>query len=95
MEECRILSALPQIKSLTFLSTTLLSQVMNPKFFDDYLFSETTEIFIQESSLEEIDNDFQADLQQSNAYNPFSEKIKEDDSGHGQCRAIRGMRDKP
>ena len=33
----------------------------------------------------------QADLQQSNAYNPFSEKIKEDDSGHGQCRAMRVM----
>ena len=32
--------------------------------------------------------DLQADLQQSNAYNPFSEKIKEDDSGHGQCGAI-------
>ena len=29
----------------------------------------------------------QADPQQSNAYNPFSEKITEDDSGHGQCRA--------
>ena len=32
--------------------------------------------------------DLQADLQQSNAYNPVSEKIKEHDSGHEQCRAI-------
>ena len=32
--------------------------------------------------------DIQSDPQQSNAYNPFSEKNKEDDSGHGQCRAI-------
>ena len=31
---------------------------------------------------------FQADLQQSNVCNPVIEKIKEDDSGHGQCRAI-------
>ena len=30
----------------------------------------------------------QADLQQNNAYNPFSEKSKEDDKGHGQCGAI-------
>ena len=29
----------------------------------------------------------QADLQQNNAYNPFSE-IKEDYKGHGQCGAI-------
>ena len=35
----------------------------------------------------------QADLQQSKAYNPISEKIKEDDSGHAQCRVIRVMRD--
>ena len=32
--------------------------------------------------------DLQANLQQSNAYNPLSEKSK-NDSGHGQCRAIR------
>ena len=32
--------------------------------------------------------DLQADLQQSNANNPCSEKIKGDDSGHGQCRAV-------
>ena len=32
--------------------------------------------------------DLQADLQQSNAYNPFTEKSKRDDSGHGQCRAV-------
>ena len=32
--------------------------------------------------------DLQADLQPNNAYNPFSEKVQEDDSGHGQCRAI-------
>ena len=30
--------------------------------------------------------DLQADLQKSNAYNPFSEKS--DESGHLQCRAI-------
>ena len=29
----------------------------------------------------------QRDLQQNKAYNPFSE-VQEDDSGHGQCRAI-------
>ena len=33
-----------------------------------------------------------ADLQQNNFYNPFSEKSKEDDSWHGQCRAICVMR---
>ena len=34
----------------------------------------------------------QADLQQSNAYNPFSDESKEDDSWHGQCRVVRVMR---
>ena len=37
------------MRSLTLWSTTSLSQV-EPNFFDDYHFSETTEIFIQESS---------------------------------------------
>ena len=37
--------------------------------------------------------DLQADLQQSNAYNPFTQKTKEDDSRYGQCRAIWVMRD--
>ena len=33
--------------------------------------------------------DLQADLQQNNAYNPFSKKeIQENDEGHGQCRAV-------
>ena len=32
--------------------------------------------------------DLQADLQQNNAYNPFSEKSKKMIKGHGQCRAI-------
>ena len=32
--------------------------------------------------------DLQANLQQSNAYKPILWRIKEDDSGHGQCRAI-------
>ena len=32
--------------------------------------------------------DLQADLQHNNACNPCSEKIKDDDLGHGQCRAI-------
>ena len=32
--------------------------------------------------------DLQADLQQNNAYNPFSEKSKKMIEGHGQCRAI-------
>ena len=37
--------------------------------------------------------DLQADLQQSNANKPIKWKIKVDDSGHGQCRAIWVMRD--
>ena len=37
--------------------------------------------------------DLQADMQQSNAYNPFSEKSKKMIRGHGQCRAIWVMRD--
>ena len=43
--------ALGPMRSLARWPITPLSQVMNePKFFDDYHFSETTEIFIQESS---------------------------------------------
>ena len=30
----------------------------------------------------------QRDLQQNNAYNPFSEKVQENDEGRGQCRAV-------
>ena len=30
----------------------------------------------------------QRDLQQNNAYNPFSEKSKKMIKGHGQCRAV-------
>ena len=37
----------------------------------------------------------QQDLQQNNAYNPFSEKSKKMDQGHGQCRAIWVVRDRP
>ena len=40
--------ALPRMRSLTLWSTNTPSY--EPKFFDDYHFSETTEIFIQESS---------------------------------------------
>ena len=38
------------MRSLTLWSTTPLSQVMSPSFSNDYHFSETTEIFIQEFS---------------------------------------------
>ena len=34
----------------------------------------------------------QADLQQSNAYNPFCEESKSDDSWQGQCRVVRAIR---
>ena len=37
--------------------------------------------------------DLQADLQQNNAYNPFSEKSKKMTEDMVQCRAIRVVRD--
>ena len=37
----------------------------------------------------------QRDLQQNKPYNPFSATSKENDSGHGQGRAVRIVRDRP
>ena len=46
--------ALRQLRSLAIWTIIYLSQVMSPKFFDDYQFSETTEIFIQEQSSDTV-----------------------------------------
>ena len=46
--------ALRQLRSLANWSIIYLSQGMSPKFFDDYHFSETTEIFIQEQSSDTV-----------------------------------------